>query len=160
MSPEKQYSFLEVKHKIEHWCAYRDRCHKEVTDKLRNYGLDSEDTNALISHLIEYKFLDEQRYADSFVSGKYRIKKWGRQKISAHLKQKAIPNKIIQSALSTIEQNIYFDNLSSLAIKKWEEKKGSSFERKVKVQRFLAGKGYEFDLIHNVLEDLENEQKR
>lgn len=160
MNQDKQYSFLEVKHKIEHWCAYRDRCHKEVTEKLRNYGLDNEDTNALITHLIEYQFLDEQRYADSFVSGKYRIKKWGRKKISAHLKQKAIPAKIIQSALSTIEEKTYLENLDFLARRKWEEKKGSPFEKKVKVQRFLAGKGYEFDLIHNVLEDLEIEQKR
>ena len=123
MSQEKQYSFLEVKHKIEHWCAYRDRCHKEVTEKLRNYGLDNEDTNALISHLIEYKFLDEQRYADSFVSGKYRIKKWGRQKITAYLKQKAIPAKIIQSALTTIDDETYLENLNSLASRKWKEKK-------------------------------------
>ncbi len=160
MRQEKQYSFLEIKHKIEHWCAYRDRCHKEVTEKLREYGLDNEDTNALLSHLIEYRFLDEQRYADSFVSGKYRIKKWGRQKIKSHLKQKAIPVKIIESALASIESDTYLENLNALARRKWEEKKGTNFERKVKVQRFLAGKGYEFDLIHNALEDLENEQKR
>tara|TARA_B100000508_G_scaffold136157_1_gene128770 strand:- start:7670 stop:8152 length:483 start_codon:yes stop_codon:yes gene_type:complete len=160
MNQEQQYSFLEIKHKIEHWCAYRDRCHKEVYEKLRKYGLDDEDTNALISHLIEYSFLDEQRYADSFVSGKYRIKKWGRNKIKAHLKQKAIPSVCITAALKTIEDETYMENLNTLAKRKWEEKKGNAFEKKVKVQRFLAGRGYEFDLIHDVLSDLENKQKR
>lgn len=160
MNQERQYSFLEVKHKIEHWCAYRDRCHKEVYEKLRKYGLDDEDTNALISHLIEYQFLDEQRFADSFVSGKYKIKKWGKTKITAHLKQKAIPATCIRDALKTIDEEQYLENLKKLAEGKWNEKKGSSFEKKVKVQRFLAGRGYDFDLIHNILEDLENKQKR
>lgn len=160
MEEKRAYSFLEVKHKIEQWCAYRDRCHQEVYNKLRKYGLDDEDTNALISHLIEYDFLDEQRYADSFVSGKYRMKKWGKRKISMHLKQKDIPQKIIESALSTIDEDEYQENLNSLALKKWKEKKGSSFEKKVKVQRFLVGKGYDFELIHSVLEHLENQDKR
>jgi regulatory protein len=160
MNQEQQYSFLEVKHKIEQWCAYRDRCHKEVYEKLRKYGLDDEDTSALISHLIEYKFLDEQRFADSFVSGKYRIKKWGRIKISSHLKQKDIPSPCIKSALKTIDEEQYYENLKSLATKKWNEKSGTSFERKVKVQRFLAGRGYEFDLMNDILSDLEIEQKR
>ena len=145
------YSFLEAKQKIEAWCAYQDRCHKEVYNKLRTYGLDDEDTNALISHLIEYQFLDEQRFAESFVSGKYRIKKWGRNKIKAHLKQKSIPQVCIDDALKTIDDDLYMKNLKGLAERKWKEKKGSSFEKKVKVQQFLSSRGYEFDLIHDVL---------
>lgn len=160
MNQDEQYSFLEVKHKIEQWCAYRDRCHKEVYDKLRKYGLDDEDTNALIAHLIEYQFLDEQRYAESFVSGKYRIKRWGKKKIYMHLRQKDVPKRIIESALATIDEKVYRENIETLAEKKWEEKKGNHFERKVKVQRFLAGRGYDFELIHQVLDDLENQQKR
>lgn len=145
------YSFLEAKQKIEAWCAYQDRCHKEVYNKLRTYGLDDEDTNALISHLIEYQFLDEQRYAESFVSGKYRIKKWGRIKIKAYLKQKNVPQVCINKALNTIDEDLYIENLKVLAERKWKEKKGSEFEKKVKVQQFLSSRGYEFDLIHDVL---------
>lgn len=157
MNGEEKYSFLEAKHKIEAWCAYRDRCHHEVYNKLRDYGIDDEDTNALLSHLISYKFLDEQRFADSFVSGKHRIKKWGRNKIIAHLKQKRISARIIQDALKEIDQKEYLEMLHSLALQKWKTKKGSNFEIKVKVQSYLASKGYEFDLIYNVLEDVENE---
>lgn len=158
MDKKRVYSFLEVKQKIEQWCAYRDRCHKEVYDKLRGYGLDDEDTNALIAHLITYQFLDEQRFTESYVSGKYRIKKWGKLKIMAHLRQKDIPKRLIDTALLTIDEDEYRDNLVILATKKWKEKKGKSFERKVKVQRYLASKGYEFEMIHEVLSDLENQQ--
>jgi regulatory protein len=159
MKGDIKYSFLEAKHKIEAWCAYQDRCHSEVYKKLRDYGIDDEDTNALISHLIEYNFLDEQRFADSFVSGKHRIKKWGRNKIMAHLKQKHVSKRCIDEALETIDQEEYLNHLTQLATRKWQEKKGNHFEIKIKVQRYLTNKGYEFELIYNVLEDLENEHK-
>lgn len=155
MKGDKKYSFLEAKHKIEAWCAYRDRCHDEVYKKLRDYGLDDEDTNALLSHLISYQFLDEQRFANSFVSGKFKLKKWGKIKITAHLKQKRIPAKCISEALNEIDQDEYLQTLHDLAIQKWKEKKGSDFEIKVKVQRYLAQKGYEQELIYNQLEDIE-----
>ncbi|PKR79914.1 RecX family transcriptional regulator [Brumimicrobium salinarum] len=158
MEGNKKYSFLEAKHKIEAWCAYQDRCHSEVYKKLRNYGLDDEDTNALISHLISYQFLDEQRFAESFVSGKHRIKKWGRNKIVAHLKQKGIPQYCINKGLETIDKEEYFESLVHIAERKWAEKKGTTFEKKVKTQRYLANKGYEFDLIYSVLSDLENQE--
>ncbi|WP_107039607.1 regulatory protein RecX [Brumimicrobium mesophilum] len=157
MAGEDKYSFLEAKNKIEAWCAYQDRCHHEVYNKLRDYGLDDEDTNALLSHLISYQFLDEQRFADSFVSGKHRIKKWGKNKIVAHLKQKRISARIIQDALKEIDQKEYLDMIHSLALQKWKTKRGTNFEIKIKVQRFLISKGYEFDLIYNVLEDIEQE---
>ena len=157
MKGDIKYSFLEAKQKIEAWCAYQDRCHSEVYKKLRDYGIDDEDTNALISHLISYQFLDEQRFADSFVSGKYRIKKWGRNKIISHLKQKHVSNRCIDDAIKTIDEEVYLEHLEKLAEKKWQEKKGTDFEIKVKVQRYLTSKGYEFELIYNVLEDIENQ---
>ncbi|HLV40910.1 MAG TPA: regulatory protein RecX [Brumimicrobium sp.] len=157
MKGDIKYSFLEAKQKIEAWCAYQDRCHSEVYKKLRDYGMDDEDTNALISHLISFQFLDEQRFAESFVSGKHRIKKWGKNKIIAHLKQKNIPKRCIDDAIKTIDEELYLEHLRNLAARKWKEKKGSTFEIKVKVQRFLVGKGYEFELIYNVLDDIENQ---
>ena len=159
MKEEKKYSFLEAKNKIEAWCAYQDRSHSDVYKKLRDYGLDDKDTNALISHLIEYSFLNEQRFAYSFVSGKFRIKKWGRNKIIAHLNQKNVPKLIIDSAIKNIDEAEYKATLSYLAKRKWEEKKGTPFEIKVKVQRYLASKGYEFELIYNALDDLEAEHE-
>ncbi|HLW29553.1 MAG TPA: regulatory protein RecX [Brumimicrobium sp.] len=159
MKGDIKYSFLEAKQKIEAWCAYQDRCHSEVYKKLRDYGLDDEDTNALISHLIEYQFLNEQRFADSFVSGKYRIKKWGKNKIIAHLKQKHVPTRCIDDAIKTIDKEEYLNHLKTLAKRKWLEKSGTTFEIKIKVQRYLVNKGYEYDLIYNALEDIEQQLK-
>ncbi|MCO5269757.1 MAG: recombination regulator RecX [Brumimicrobium sp.] len=152
---EIRYSFLEAKQKIEAWCAYQDRCHSEVYKKLRSYGLDDEDTNALLADLIVNRFLDEQRFADSYVSGKFRIKKWGKIKIKTQLKFKQVPSSCIQSALNTIDSNEYFQTLYQLAEKKWKEKKGTPFQIKGKVVLYLQSKGYENDLIFSVLEEME-----
>lgn len=158
MNKQNKISFLDAKNKIEAWCAYRDRCHSEVYEKLKGFGLDDEDTNALIAHLIEYDFLNEQRFADSFVSGRFRIKKWGKNKIIAHLKQKNIPKVCIESALKTINEEEYLHHLESLAQKKWEASKGTPFEKKVKTQRYLISKGYEYDLVYETLHALEKNE--
>lgn len=151
---EHTYSFLEAKQKIEAWCAYQERAQSEVEKKLREYGLDAEDTYALISDLITNNFLNEQRFASAFTSGKVRIKRWGRRKIYNQLLQKQVAKIIIQEAFNEIDLDIYQENLSFLAQRKFDEAKGTLFERKVKTARFLTGKGYEFDLIQDVLEHL------
>lgn len=151
---EHTYSFLEAKQKIEAWCAYQERAQLEVEKKLREYGLDSEDTHALISDLISNNFLNEQRFASAFTSGKVRIKRWGRRKIYNQLLQKQVGKNIISEAFKEIDLNLYLENLTYLAQRKFTEAKGTLFERKVKTARFLTGKGYEFDLIQDVLEHL------
>jgi regulatory protein len=151
---EHTYSFLEAKQKIEAWCAYQERAQSEVEKKLREYGLDTEDTYALISDLIINNFLNEQRFASAFTSGKLRIKRWGRKKIYNQLLQKHVAKIIIQEAFNEIDLDIYQENLTYLAQRKFTETKGTLFERKLKTARFLTGKGYEFDLIQDVLEHL------
>lgn len=151
---EHTYSFLEAKQKIEAWCAYQERAQSDVEIKLREYGLVAEDTYALISDLIKNNFLNEQRFASAFTSGKVRIKRWGRKKIYNQLLQKHVAKIIIQEAFNEIDLDIYQENLTFLALRKFTETKGTIFERKAKTSRFLAGKGYEFDLIQDVLEHL------
>lgn len=157
MSGKLDYSFLEIKEKIEAWCAYRDRCHSEVRKKLKDLGADQEDTYALTAHLVENRFLDEQRFADSYISGKHKIKKWGRNKIVQQLKAKQVHENCIKSALKTIDENLYLENLKDLAERKWKEKSGTIFQKKQKVTRYLYQKGYEFDLINFILEELSEE---
>ena len=154
MAESQRYSFLKAKEKIEAYCAYQDRCHYEVSDKLKKMGVDNEDVDALLAYLIEHQFLDEQRFADSFVSGKVNLKKWGRTKIKYHLYQKRIPKVCIEQALSKIDDTVYLDNLKTLADLKFKEKKGTTYERKMKTLRFLYQRGYESDEINTILENL------
>lgn len=155
MKSECNFSFLQAKHKIESFCAYQDRCHYEVSTRLAQWGIVGEQKDQIIADLIVNRFLDEERFAESYVSGKFRIKKWGKIKIRQHLKSKFVPDYCIKKALSQIDGDEYFLTIKQLAQKKSNDLKGEkdSYAKKVKIMRFLASKGYEQDLIFDALED-------
>jgi regulatory protein len=157
MKSECNFSFLEAKQKIESYCAYQDRCHYEVSTKLSQWGISVEQKEQLIADLITNRFLDEERFADSYVSGKFRIKHWGKIKIKQHLKSKFIPEYCIKKALNQIDGEEYYSTLKSLAARKSNELQSErdSWKKKVKIMRYLASKGYEQDLIYGVISELE-----
>ena len=146
---ERFFSFEDSKSKIENWCAYRDRSINETRQKLSAYGLTENEIERVLSHLLEFGFLDDKRFADSFVSGKFRIKNWGKQKIYSHLLQKGIDKSLIQDALQQIDYDDYLGVIQVLLEKKWIAltKEKDPWKRKQKVIQFLAGRGFEFGAI-------------
>jgi len=156
MKSECKYSFLEAKSRLEYLCAYQERCSSELEEKMYDWGFNQEDTSQLISHLIAHNYLNEERFAEAFTSGKVNIKKWGRIKIHQQLKQKRISDYSIKKGLSSIDEVVYMENLQSLALKKWKtlSKERDSYSKKVKVYRFLSSKGYETDLLRNCVDEI------
>ena len=145
-------SFLEAKAKLEAYCAYQERCMQEVTKKLTEWGFYGEQQDNLIADLIVNNFLNEERFASAYVSGKMRIKKWGRLKIKLKLKQKQISDYSLKKAFAEIDEEEYITNLNNLTKKKIEQVKGKNkWDKKAKVQRYLISKGYENDLIYDAL---------
>lgn len=142
-------SFLEAKSKMEAWCAYQERCQFELEQKLIGWKFSEEQRSQLIADLISNRFIDEERFARAYVSGKFRIKHWGRNKIRQHLKQKRISDYSIKKGMQEIDPDEYWETLQKLAERKLSEKKPGEDVWKVKarVQRYLSAKGYEFDLI-------------
>lgn len=155
MKSERKYSLLEAKVKLEALCAYQERCSQELERKMRAWGLNEEDRDALLADLISNNFLSEERFAEAYVSGKVKIKRWGKIKIRQHLKQKAISDYSIKKALSEIDDADYFHNLQHLAGHKFALLKGpNDYNKKVKLYRFLSGKGYEMEYVREVVDEL------
>ncbi|MDQ2770079.1 MAG: recombination regulator RecX [Bacteroidota bacterium] len=151
----KQYTPGEALQKIAAFCAYQERNQKEVEQKLKSYGLDEDEAGEIIIRLSREKLLDEQRFAQSFVRGHYRQKKWGRRRIVQELKQKGISEYCIKAGLKEIDGDEYYQNLVDLAEKKdRQEKETNLHKRRQKIAQFLFGKGYEQDLIKIALDDL------
>jgi regulatory protein len=161
MKSECTYSFLEAKAKLEAFCAYQERCQFEVENKLITWNFPEEQRNQLIAHLITNRFLDEERFASAYVSGKFRIKRWGRIKINQHLKQKQISSYSIQKAMKEIDPSEYYETIYKLAKRKWSERKKEEdlWSFQAKVSRYLAAKGYESELIYQVIQSVKYEFK-
>jgi regulatory protein len=141
--------------KIKHYCAYQERCHSEVREKLFDYGLNKNESDEILLYLIENNFLDEQRYAEQFAGGHFRRKKWGRIKIRYALRQKQISDPCIKKALQVIDEEDYMKTLQQL----FDEKKNTlrseknHFIRKKKIRDHLLQKGYEAGLIQDLLKE-------
>jgi len=142
--------------KIRHYCAYQERCHSEVKEKLYGFGLHKPDVEKIIGSLIEDDFLNEERYAIQFTGGHFRMKKWGKVKIKYALRQKKVSEYCIKKALNTIDEDEYTETLTALIAQKLKTLKAQKnmFIRKRKLQDFLTQKGFESDLIFAALRTL------
>ncbi len=147
------FTVEEAKKKLEYYCVYQDRCHKEVEKKLYEMNMIPLAQEVIILHLIENNFLNEERFSKSFARGKFRIKQWGKQRIIRELKQKNISKYNIDIALKEINQEEYLNVLSELTQKKWDtilEK--NQFKKRKKIIDFMFRKGFESNLIYTKID--------
>jgi regulatory protein len=138
--------------KAEHYCAYQERSQQELRNKLYEWGQWSDDVEEIISELIQTNFLNEERFTQAYVSGKFKIKHWGKIKIRQGLKLKNVPDKMISNALKAIDYDEYLTTILMLA----EKKIGSiiendAYKKRYKLVSYLLGRGFENDLIIEVL---------
>ena len=137
------------------FCAYRDRSHREVEEKLREMRMIPAAQEQIIMKLMQEDFLNEERFARSFVRGKFRIKKWGKIKITQELKIREISAPIIKLALTEIEEQAYYETLEILAQKKLDLlKETDPFKKRKKLADFLLRKGFESSLVFEVTNNL------
>ncbi len=139
--------------KIKHYCAYQERNHAEVKKKLYGYGLYKNEVEELLSKLIEENYLNEERFAIAFAGGKFRINHWGKTKIKYELKQKQVSDYCIKKALASILDEDYEKTLHKLAAEKLKTlgKEVNVFAKKNKLQNYLVGKGYEYEVVGRVV---------
>ena len=142
--------------KIKHYCAYQERCHQEVKEKLYSLGMHRKDVDELISQLIEENYLNEERFAIQYAGGKFRMNHWGKVKIKYALKQKQVSEYCIKKALLQIDNDAYIKTLEKLATEKQHLLKNETnhFIKLRKVQDYLLQKGFESDLIKDALDQL------
>jgi len=154
---ESKITFLEAKQKLEALCAFQEKCQSDIYIKLKNWDFDDNQAQQLISHLITNNFINEERYAEAYVNDKYKIKRWGINKIKMYLKQKRISDYSIKKAFNNIDYNIYLNNLNDIAEKKWSEidkKNKDKWIAKSKLTNHLLSKGYENELVFEIIKKL------
>jgi regulatory protein len=139
--------------KARHYCAYQERCHSEVQEKLYSFGLRKPQVEAALATLIEENYCNEERFAIQYAGGHFRMKQWGKVRIRYQLKQKKVSDYCIKKALAEIDEEDYLRTLARVAEQKWEKlDAGIAIPiRRKQLQEYLLQKGYEADRIGAVL---------
>jgi regulatory protein len=140
--------------KLRHFCAFQERCIHDVQEKLEEWKVGHKHTEHIIEQLIKEDYLNEERYARSFASGKFRINHWGKTKIIYELERRQVPDLIIQIGLEEIDDKEYEETLKEILQRKTREiSEKDPYKRKQKLIAFAAQRGFDYGLIKHVLSD-------
>ena len=152
---KKTYTVQEATRKLEHYCAYQERCHKEVQDKLKEMNMIPEAMDVIIVHLLEHNFLNEERFAKAFARGKFNTKKWGRRRLVMELKKKNISKANLELALKGIDPEDYIETFNDLAEKRANAiLESNKQKKKKKLADYLLYRGWESHLVYDKVNEL------
>jgi regulatory protein len=155
MISNKTYTVEEALLKLRNYCSYQERCHQEVRQKLIGMRMIPEAIDQIIVHLLDHNFLNEERFAKTYVSGKFRIKKWGRRRLILELKKRDIGKYNINQALNEINEGDYIETFNALAEKRLPYiKETNSFKKKKKLADYLLYRGWESHLVYDKVNQL------
>ncbi|WP_245893450.1 MULTISPECIES: regulatory protein RecX [Polaribacter] len=155
MIKKKSFTVDEIKRKLENYCVYQDRSHKEVEQKMYEYNLIPEAKEMILLSLMKDNFLNEERFAKSFARGKFRIKSWGKQRIVRELKFRDISAYNIKTALKEIDEDEYLKTIYRITENRNEViSETDNYKRKKKLIDFLMRKGFENELIFKVVAEV------
>jgi regulatory protein len=154
--PAKPLTPDQVLDKMAKYCAYQERCVKDVKDKLKTYDIPQEDRDKIFDYLVDNRFVDDERFAKSFVRGKINQSGWGLNKIRFHLVQKGIAKETIDEALQQADEEVYRQRLIDiLKTKSKTVNAENDFEKKRKLAAYAMQKGFEGNLVWEVLKELD-----
>lgn len=140
----------EIEGKLQYYCSYQDRCHKEIKEKLKSFKISSEELNEIVSNLIKDNYLNESRFSKSFVRGKFNIKNWGKVRIVNELKLRNISIYNINLGLKEIDDQDYINKLEDIFNKKLSSLRNlNSNLKKKKIISYLLYRGWESNLIYS-----------
>jgi regulatory protein len=153
--PEKM-TFSDAQKKLEYYCAYQERCHQEVSLKIKQLGIKKPDDDVLMVYLIENNFLHEERFSRSFARGKHRIKSWGKNRIVNELKARKIAAPNIKLALTELSEEEYQNTFEKLAERHWDSiLEKNHLKKRKKFCDYLLRKGWESELVYEKVKELE-----
>ena len=154
-TPAKPLTPDQILDKMAKYCGYQERCMKDVRDKLKTFDLPQEEKDKILEYLLDNRFVNDERFAKSFVRGKINQSGWGLNKIRFHLMQKGIAKEIIDEALGQTDEDLYRQRLIDiLKTKSKTVKAENDFERKRKLAAYAMQKGFEGSLVWEVLKEV------
>ncbi|MEM6398419.1 MAG: regulatory protein RecX [Bacteroidota bacterium] len=141
---------------LQSYCAYQDRCHQEARQKLRDMGVFPDWIEEIITELIQDNFLNEERFARSYARGKFKMKRWGRNRIKQELKRRQISAYCIKKGLSEIDEDEYRQVMEAELLRRHTQEKKAKHPwlRRRKLVDYMVKRGYEAGLLWPLLDEL------
>ena len=151
----KDLTTKQIESKLQYYCSYQDRCHKEVIEKLKTFNINSNESNEIISNLIKDNYLNESRFSENFVRGKFKIKNWGKVRIVRELKQRNISRYNINLGLNEIDSKEYQNKFDEIFKNKLSSLNNlNKTIKKKKIISYLLYRGWESNLIYSKINEL------
>ena len=155
MKKNQSYTVEEAKRKLEHYCAYQERCHKEVVSKLKDMHMIPEAIDVIVVHLLDHNFLNETRFAETYARGKFRVKKWGKRRIEKELKMRQISAYNIKKGLAQISDGDYFETFDVLALKRLNAiTEKNTYKKRKKLADYLLYRGWDSAMVYEKVKEL------
>ena len=156
MNNHKTYTVEEATRRMERYCVYQERCHKEVNQKLYEMRMIPEAVDQIIHHLLQHDFLNETRFSQAFARGKFRTKKWGRNRIVNELKMRQISKFNIKIALTEIPDSEYYETFELLAEKRLRQLVSETDlqKKRKKLADYLFYRGWESELVYGKVNEI------
>jgi len=152
----ENFTLNEIEQKLKRYCSYQDRCHNEVEKKLKEFDLIEEAKNKILFNLINENYLNESRFSENFVRGKFKIKNWGKIKIVQELKSRNISDINIKRGLMEIDEVEYKNKLENIFNKKLSSLGNQSvINKKKKIFSYLSYRGWETNLIYEKINKIQ-----
>ncbi len=153
---KKSYTLEDARRKLEKYCAYQERSHGEVIQKLKDMGMIPQASEILLTHLIENDYLNEERFARAFCSGRFNTKNWGRNRIKYELNKRGVSKYNIRTALGLISKDDYLRKFNELSENKWTRLSNieNLQKRKRKLADYLLYRGWESELVYDRISEL------
>lgn len=156
LKPIADLSLKEVIQKMEYYCAYQERCHAEVKEKLYSFQVSQDEKDQVIVHLLDNNYLNEERFASIFTQSKLHQKKWGKKRITIELKARNISAFLITKSIKEIETNDYESMFEEVSNKHWDTiTEKNTLKKRKKFCDYLLRKGWESERVYEKVKELE-----
>lgn len=153
MEKETKLTPEEALQKLMKICSSKEMCSYDLRKKMLQWGVADQEQDKILTYLEKEKFYGDKRYSEAFINDRLKLQKWGRIKIRHALHAKQIPGYIIDELLEETYEESYYENLEEILRRKLRSvgMVKSTQEKKARLYRFAAGRGYESELIYKVL---------
>ncbi len=139
-------------------CARAEKAESDALRLMRGWGVAPDAARQVLEQLKRERFIDNSRYAETFVREKMRLSGWGEYKIRTALQRKLIDRTLIDAALAATDRSGMGERLGAkLRAKLRTVKYKTPYDLKSKLLRYALSLGYEYETATDTVDQIMNE---